>query len=377
MKKLFQLAACISAALLCVSCGQQAGENGQQSHTALPLSVSFTPSTETTTLTKLFPSARVVRLETNDRSIVGGRSIKVLRRGNAYFIGTGNEVVCFDSVGSYTGRFNRAGSGPDEYIQLYDFDVVCPDGQTPEMWISTRGGIKAYDLQTAELKRQLKVDAHVNQFHYVNDSTILLVTPDEHPFLVTDMQGHIRRVYGTMDRANSGVKSVQFVTRQNLVLYLIDDTYEAVVYDTQTDTLSTLPLFQTTEPLLTCQINREYYEKFGYMKQYEEVSRDYIRLSALRTFGDRVLMTTFHPQGQSMLTWADGRTLRTYSFAPDAPYLQGDLIDTESLRYLSSLICCDSDAGFLLMITAGLITDGKTTEDDNPVLIDIPLGPTK
>ena len=305
--------------------------------------------------------------------MVGGRTNKVLRRSDGYFISTMGEVVCFDSNGLFTGRFNRQGSGPDEYAQMYDFDVVCTGGQAPEMWISTRGGIKMYDLQTAELRRQLKVDAHVNQFHYVNDSTILLVTPDETPFLVVDMEGRVRRTYGSRDPANGGVKSVQFTTWQNLVLYLVDDTYEAVVYDTQTDELSTLPLFGTTEPLLTCDINREYYQRFGYMKQSEEVAHDYIRLSAFRAFGGQVLMTTFHPDGQSMLTWTDGQSLQTYSFAPNASYLQGDLIATETLRYIASLVSCDSDAGFLLMVPAALVTDGSATEDDNPVLIDITL----
>ena len=374
MKTRIFFSACASIAMFCASCSPSAGVSSGQDDVATSLSVSFSPATETTTLSALFPSARVVRLETNERSLVGGRTNKVLRRSGGYYISTGNEVVCFDRDGRFTKRFNRVGSGPEEYVQMYDFDVVCPDGQAPEMWISTKGGIQMYDLQTAEWRRRLKVDTHVNQSHYVNDSTIILVTPDESPFLVVDMQGHVRQAYGANDPANAGVKSVQFATWQNLVLYLVDDTYEAVAYDTQADDFSTLPLFQTTETVLTRDANQAYYQKYGYMKQSDEVAHDFIRLSAFRTFQGQVLMTTFHPDGQSMLTWTDGQLLKTYCFAPQAPHLQGDLVATESLRYLATLICCDSDAGFLLMVPAALVTDGVVTEDDNPVLIDIPFG---
>lgn len=324
-------------------------------------------SSASANLSDLFVRCKLVKLETNDSCLIG-RNGKILKRDSVYYIQSGNDILAFDSKGSFRKKLSRVGNAPHEYVQLYDFDVMNING-TSEVWISTYGGIKIYDAETFLFKKEIFIEGHVNQFKYVNDSTIIIVTPDDVVFKIYDIHGNMRKGYMDKDLANCGKKIVQFTNIAGKVLYHLDDTGEAVVYDKLLDVIDTEYIIPNFDKLLTVDINRTYYERYGYIKQPEEIAKSFIRLSSIGVCGDDLILVTKHPDGKDMITLCKGNKCRSYEYFPKAIYLNNDIVETTDMRFLSTLICCDSDSGFLFMVPSTLLKNDET--EDNPFLLDM------
>lgn len=257
---------------------------------------------------------------------------------------TYNDVLIFDEEGQFQNRLSKVGNSPEEYPQLYDFDVVR--SASSEIWVSTAGGIMIYDANTLSFKRKIVVDGHVNQFKYVNDETIILVTPDDEVFKVCDKTGKIRKKFMKKDLANAGNKIVQFTVYAEKVIYQLDETAEAVVYDINSDSFSVQPLIPLEGDLLTVKDNRDYYKQYGYTEQYQHVVQDFVRMSSVRTFNDKVLIVTKHPNGKDCLTVSDKGKSATYELRPSAHGLRNDILEATDCSFINTLICCESDSGF-------------------------------
>ena len=311
----------------------------------------------------------VVRLETNDSCLIGGRTIKVLKRFSSFYVRSYSEVLRFDGSGRFTGKLSRAGSGPEEYVDLYDFDVLEVKGEK-EIWVSTTGGIKVYDAATFGFKRNIDVDEFVNQFQYVNDNTIILVTPGEKTFKVCDLNGTVRHEFWDKDLANSTSMLVQFSIWHGEVFYQLDMTQDAVVYDPQSDAFKLQYMFPPQKGMLTVEANREYYDSYGYMQQVQEVMKDFTCVGAVRCHGENSMITT-RDAGRNYITVCRDGTSQTYEYAPETS-LESDLIPTEDLSFLATLTACDSDEGFLFFISAEQASEeAGIGVEDNPILVDV------
>ena len=331
----------------------------------IPNLTSFQSEEEQLNLSKLFTDFRLVKLETNDSCLIG-RNGKILKRGSVFYIQSANDVLEFGSDGHFMRSLSRVGNAPHEYVKLYDYDVL-KSGNSHEIWISTLGGIKIYDAETLAFKRGLDIEGHVNQFKYVNDNTIILVTPGEVTFKVCNANGEIRKEFMKKDLANSGKKIVQFAEYEDKVMYHLDDTQEAVIYDKKSDSLYIGNIFPMQEGMLTSAINKKYYEEYGYMEQPDKVAEEFILPIALRTWKDNVALTMRYPDGKCTITLFDGDKSKTCHYPTS---LHNDIIPTADMLFLSTLICCDSDSGFLFMISEER-KSGKELEEDNPMLLDV------
>ena len=103
------------------------------------------------------------------------------------------------------------------------------------------------------------------------------------------------------------------------------------------------------------------------MEQPKKVAEEYIRPIALRTWKDNVALTTKYPDGKWTITLFDGDKSKTCHYPTS---LHNDIIPTANTSFLSTLICCDSDSGFLFMISEER-KSGKEIEEDNPTLLDV------
>ena len=79
-------------------------------------------SQEKVKLSSLFAEYRLIPLETNDSSLIGGRGNKVLQRDSSFYIESENTILSFDNDGHFISRFDKRGSGPEDYIDISDFE---------------------------------------------------------------------------------------------------------------------------------------------------------------------------------------------------------------------------------------------------------------
>ena len=78
--------------------------------------------TDSLNASTIFEKMEFIRLS-NDQLI--GRISKVLIMGNYIYVldVKQNAILCFDKTGRFISIFSRVGRGPDEYLELNDFDI--------------------------------------------------------------------------------------------------------------------------------------------------------------------------------------------------------------------------------------------------------------
>ena len=366
MNKMKRLLPILAAVCLAVSCRQ---ERAPQSTYIIPSTIEWEEaSIDKMPLSKLFPGARAIRLETNDSCLIG-RNGKVVRFDSLLFVQSANDILVFSDEGKFRHRISHAGNAPQEYVQLYDFCVQREEARLA-VWVSTYGGIQVYDATDGHFLRHLPVEGHVNQFCPVNDSTVLVVAPEETVFKVCRPDGTVRKRFLKKDLANSGQKICQFTRCDRGTLYQLDDTRQAVLYDAQYDACAVVDLLPPQDGVLTMADNQTYYERYGFMNHPQKIAEQFVRLSSFKVHGHQIWLTTKHPDGRNVLTlFQDGRCT-SYEYFPKAVSLQNDLISTTDLRFLSTLICCDSNTGFLFLVSSDLMQPADMEqEEENPVLL--------
>lgn len=338
----------------------------EKTNAVIPGLTNFQSENSTRKLSELFTDYKLVQLETNDSCLLNGNG-KIIKRDSIFYIQSANNVFEFGADGHFIRCLSRVGNAPHEYALLCDFDVLKTNG-SHEIWVSTLGGIKIYDAQTLDFKRGIPAEGYINQFKYVNDNTILLVTPGDFRFKVCDTHGNIRKEFMKKDLANGTFQIIQFEKYNGKVMYQLDYTQEGVIYDEKSDSLYIGYLFPPQEGLLTTTINRAYYEQYGFKEQYKKVTEKYTALVSLRVWQKNAALTMRHPDGEGTITLFDGDKAKTYRINKN-PSLQNDVMQTTSLGFLFTLACCESDSGFLFMIGEERVSEKE--QEENPVLLDV------
>jgi hypothetical protein len=72
----------------------------------------------------MLDSFRVIRLETNDKSLIGGYIGKIKKNNHLYYISSDRkELLIFDRDGTFRQKIGNVGNGPGEYSALSDYDI--------------------------------------------------------------------------------------------------------------------------------------------------------------------------------------------------------------------------------------------------------------
>ena len=186
-------------------------------------------------LSKVFVNSRIIPLETNQNSIIGGFSTKTIKNNSHFYVQSTNDVVIFNDKGEFTSRLSKVGFGPEEYPNLLDFDVVDSLG---EIWISSNDGIMRYDRSSLEFKGKIDIPFAATKFKYINDSTIIAKTPEDITYCIFDIEGKTRKSFYEKNIANNLHKPLEFIRIGNLVVAQLSDTNSAICYDIETDDFS-------------------------------------------------------------------------------------------------------------------------------------------
>ena len=358
----------ISMAILLSACTS----NGKYSKDALfPSGDYMSVSHKKVKLSSIFPQHRLIPLETNDASLIGGRGNKVIKRDSCFYVESNNAILCFDNNGRFLRRMAHQGSGPGEYAEITDFDVVPSPKGGAELWISSVSGLQIYNAASGDFMRKMNMNKSIHQFRYVNENTVLIITSDDYIFHVCDMSGHIRKDFYEKDLANSTHKFNQFFTYQGKVAYQLGDTQTAIVYDPETDDCDLQPILQPQQNVLTPDISRDYYDKYGYLEQYERLGNSYTQLSTIRAMGNDAIFTWIAPERNYLLTVFSSSGYKTVPFSA----IENDLIPTSTNLFLATIIACESDPAstWLFQIPAEFIQQEGVNKEDNFWLLEVSL----
>ncbi len=343
-------------------------KDAEQAESLFP-TANVTAGEKVDALSAIFPDYRLIPLETNDSCLIDSKRIKILKRDSCYYVQSYNDILKFDGDGKFVEKLSKVGNARDEYPIILDFDIADINGR-PEIMIAANKTIKRYDADTFGFIGDIKGEEYINQLHYVNDSTILTVSPDDVVFKVMTLGGKTRKSFMEKDLANAGQKLVQFRRLgDGRIAYQLDDTNNAVVYDEKSDSFSYSTLIPAPGKVLTVDDNREYFERYGFREQPKKISSEFICISSFQTNGDAYVITCFHPDAVKTMTAGNKDESVAYVYSDNGiGNLEND-IQTSDMLFLSTLTCCDSDDGFLFMIPGESFAD-ESMADQNPVLLE-------
>ena len=321
---------------------------------------------ENTKLSSVFKNSRIVELETNENSLIGGRGNKVMKYKSRFYVLSHNTILIFDNNGEFIGKLNHIGNGPEDYPAIYDYDVL-----KDELWIGTANGIMIYDIVSLGFKRKIPIEGFVNQFEYVNDTTLIIRSPEDMMFKICDQRGKVRKRFIEKDLPNDIQEFHQFCRIGDKTIYHLASTQSGVVYDSQSDSM----YYQNIlfgDRLLTPQINRDYYEKYGYMEQFQKASEDYIRLSTIRQLKDNILLTKIYPNKTHELFLISQDKQIRFCYAGSDVSIENDIVLTNAgMSFLTSITCCESEDSFLFLIGPETLEMDNILEDSNPCILEV------
>jgi hypothetical protein len=139
------------------------------------LSLSTRQVIEYISLSEIISSAIMVPLETNDDLLI--KEIRgVERHGSHYFISDGQTLYKYDANGRFVDKLSSVGSGPEEYLQISDFQID-PMGN---IWILSRGGKSVYKYNPSkEFQEKISFPYLVDHIKLLNADTMILYVGNE------------------------------------------------------------------------------------------------------------------------------------------------------------------------------------------------------
>jgi hypothetical protein len=313
-------------------------------------------------LSDVFTKYKVVKLQNTDDCLIGGMFIKVIKHNDEYFVRSMNEVFVFDAEGTFKRKLSHSGMGPGEYIQICDFDIA-PDKN--EIWVSSENGMFMYDLDTMNNTRHIALDFYANQFKCLGDDKFIAKSPDDTVFKLCDGNGKALASYFDKDLAVSGSKATDFVEIDGKVISQLENSNDAVCYDSENGTFSMVKLTTESSNIETREADDDYYNRFGWDQQFEHISQDFHSIFAFRKIGDQTLMIARHPDGTQSLIAQHKNKSSNITFFPIAKSdFINDITSNQCILTLMTLCVGTSNDSFIFLLN-------PSDDDANPTLLEV------
>lgn len=323
-------------------------------------------------LSELLLDYKIIPLETNNDCIIGDMS-KYICAYDYIYVSSSNEILKFDLDGNFCGKLTRVGNGPTEYLKINDFEVIMRQDKV-EILVAHPRGITRYDASSFDYIDETFIPYSVLQFKYITDNSIIIVTPNDYTFYLTDLYGNLRQPTVKNDPANLSHQLVQFTEIDGNIYYLICGTDEALQYDILTDQISVVKFVNGVENVLTRKNNIRYMRQYGYVQQPQRTQEDFTTIVTAQQCNNRTLLFTRSATEEKMWIRNDNTgEWKDYLIFPD-PEVINDIFENVPLRYLITMVSNYSYNSFMQIIPAEIleglnINNRQIRIDDNPVIM--------
>lgn len=315
-------------------------------------------------LSDIFSKVSEICLETGDSCLIGDYNSKFVKRNGVIYVKSLNEIFLFDDKGKFLRKVSKVGNGPGEYDGIRDFDIV-PGERGDEVWVCASNGIFRYNSATADFIAKINYKGYPNQLKYVNDTTIIVVSPGKKWINVCRTDGKVRKQFLDKDLSIASHKIAQFNKVGHRVFYQLEDSNMAAVYNELTDSLCMEQIFSGTIGLPTVEDYRSYHENYGDFKFYEPIAKDFNRLSVVRTCGNTYYALISNSDGKMELVVSNGEDTAKFLYNPKEITTFNDLAPDVDVRYLITPMATDSDDGILFIL------EKEEDVESNPCILDI------
>ncbi|MDH6313866.1 hypothetical protein M2137_002657 [Parabacteroides sp. PFB2-10] len=118
-------------------------------------------------ISNIFESVKIVELETTPESLIAEITSLIIHEGNIYILDIITEsVFVFDRDGNYVSKIQNVGEGPDEYLNVNNFDI---DAQKRLLVLFCGNKIQYYDLDNLSMVKQDRDSFPAAQKKYIGN----------------------------------------------------------------------------------------------------------------------------------------------------------------------------------------------------------------
>lgn len=105
------------------SCGRKnTGETGADG-SVIRIDLFSEPGSTLKKLSEIAEGVDYIPLQTTEKSLIGNYVGKIVKMDDRIYLKSGEEIMCFNTDGSYLFKLQKSGRGPEEYTGITDFDV--------------------------------------------------------------------------------------------------------------------------------------------------------------------------------------------------------------------------------------------------------------
>lgn len=317
-------------------------------------------------LSDIFSDFKLIELETNDNSLLGGDGRKIIKQDSLFYIRSINEILVFNNEGKYLKKLSAFGAGPEEYSQIRDFDIMDDNN---EIWICTDlRNICRYDLDSFDFKGKLSFNFGLFSIKYLGDGLFIASTSDEDGiFKIINTSGETVDSIYKNDMANVGTSLVDFYysPSNKKMIHLLQSSNDVIYFDLDSMKLGASKLIEADDNLLTAAANLKAMEEHGYMEQMSYVGKNYIQIVQTAEVDDMVIMILCYPDFKwKMLLSKNGKSVVIPYYPQDINIIENDIIDNVHPLTLNTLVCGDSDDSFLFLAEV-------QDSEENPYILEV------
>jgi hypothetical protein len=137
---------------------------------------------------RFFTSAKCIPLATSDESIIGTVN-KIIRFEKYIYVSDGSALFRFTDDGTFSGKIDKRGNGPDEYVAISDFLIEATD----KVWILSPGRMLNQYSWDGTLDREVRLNFPAFRMYLISPGKMCLYVgnkPDEnnrHQIKVIDL----------------------------------------------------------------------------------------------------------------------------------------------------------------------------------------------
>ena len=300
---------------------------------AIVKSVGVAVSDSVTNLSSILSVKRVIPLETQDSSLIGGNIWKIFAYKNHIYVSFNrNTLLQFDRQGKFVRQIGSVGGGPGEYATLRDFDVT-EEG----VYILSHKGILHYDCDGRFL-HAIPAEISLSGIKVAGDKILGFVTREKHVSYVLDREGHVLdSALPASPITSMAASSYYWPYQGNEYLFPLYQTNEALLYDAAKGSYAYVRLIDLPDAM-TLERGNKLFEEKGlniYLGEYGTI------LWAFNSNGTQLQFQTFEDEDDKGTLWVrkvkEGKTL-----AFDCARIRNDVTFVPLERFFSSFMQADS-----------------------------------
>ncbi|MDR0574955.1 MAG: 6-bladed beta-propeller, partial [Tannerella sp.] len=158
--------------LLLFACKQ---ENKTSTDNIVMLTLTEKSFVERVNTSQFFTSVKCIPLSTDDESLIGEIS-KVVHHENYIYVSDRFALYRFTEDGLFSGKIDKRGNGPDEYLYISDFEIESTD----KVWILCRSSqtLNQYSWSEA-LNKKIKFNFRAAKMHLISSGKMCLYIGNE------------------------------------------------------------------------------------------------------------------------------------------------------------------------------------------------------